>query len=391
LTSILRDTDRETGGQGGREAPAGTVDFDVHGVLGVRVEGASARDAAAVARQLGPVQGKLTREPEIVVRFVERLSLSSPLRYLGLGDAGFTDDAFVVLEGAQRAPVRAQVGFEQIGSARCEIVCESGVRAVPLLVPILNLTALAKGWVPVHASAFTYGGTGVLATGWAKGGKTETLLAFMAKGGRYVGDEWVYVSPDGERLVGLSEPIKVWEWHVPDLPEYRERIPRGDRSRWAAIKAAQGLERALPDRVGRAGGGKLARVLPLLERQLYVHVPPKDLFGPDVCDPSGPLDKVLLLMSHESDTVRVEPVAAKEVAERMVFSLAHERLRFLAYYNKFRFAFPEAANPLIEDVEERERSALTRAVGDKDAYAVYHPFPAPIPALFDSIRPLLDQ
>jgi hypothetical protein len=51
-----------------------------------------------------------------------------------------------------------------------------------LLISILNLTMLAKGFLPMHASAFTYKNTGVVATGWAKGGKTETLFAFMANG-----------------------------------------------------------------------------------------------------------------------------------------------------------------------------------------------------------------
>jgi len=49
---------------------------------------------------------------------------------------------------------------------------------VPHLLAVINLTALAKGVLPLHASAFTYRGLGVLATGWAKGGKTETLLEF---------------------------------------------------------------------------------------------------------------------------------------------------------------------------------------------------------------------
>ena len=388
MTSTLRDTGSEKGRHGDEGSPAGAVDFDLHGLAGIRLVGASPGDIAAVTRQVGPPQGHLTREPEIVVRFVERLSLSSRVRYLGLDDAGFTDDAFLVLRSRNKAQVRAKVSFEEIGG-RCELVCESGVAAVPLLIPIVNLTVLAKGWIPLHASAFTYGGAGVLATGWAKGGKTEALLAFMANGGAYVGDEWVYVSPDGERLYGIPEPIKIWEWHLSDLPQYRARISRPDRSRWQAIKLAQRLERALPDRVGRSRGGLISRALPLAERQLYAHVPPHALFGPDSCPLAGALDKVLLLVSHESSDVGVEPVAVEEVARRMVFSLEHERLDFMSYYFKFRFAFPEAANPLIENAEELQRAGLTRALAGKDAYIVSHPFPAPIPALFHAIRPVL--
>ena len=69
--------------------------------------GAAPRDVAAVSRQLGPIQRPLEREPDIVVRFVERLGLSSPLRYVGLDDAAFTDDVFVVLGKSGRMSARA--------------------------------------------------------------------------------------------------------------------------------------------------------------------------------------------------------------------------------------------------------------------------------------------
>ena len=68
-----------------------------------------------------------------------------------------------------------QLPLERAGD-RCEIVCERGLSAVPHLVAIVNLTALAHGVLPLHASAFSWNGTGILATGWAKGGKTEALL-----------------------------------------------------------------------------------------------------------------------------------------------------------------------------------------------------------------------
>ena len=82
-----------------------------------------------------------------------------------------------------------------------------GLPAIPLLVPIVNLTALANGALPLHASAFVHRGTGVVATGWSKGGKTEALLAFSANGARYVGDEWVYVAADGSRVSGIPSPF----------------------------------------------------------------------------------------------------------------------------------------------------------------------------------------
>jgi len=172
------------------------IDYDLHGLAGVRVVGATARDAAVVDRQLGPIRGPLRRDPDIVVRFVDHLDVEGPLRLLGVDDAGFTDDAFLVLRARHKARARVLIPLDRIGR-RCEIVCERGLPAVPLLIATLNLTVLARGALPLHASAFFHEGRGVVVTGWSKGGKTEAVLAFVARGARFVGDEWVYVGPDG--------------------------------------------------------------------------------------------------------------------------------------------------------------------------------------------------
>ena len=79
------------------------VDYNLHGAVGIRLCNASAADVAAVTRQLGPIQGSLTREPDIVIDFVDQVPLSSPLRYLGVNDSAFTDDAFLVLRSKNKA------------------------------------------------------------------------------------------------------------------------------------------------------------------------------------------------------------------------------------------------------------------------------------------------
>jgi len=365
------------------------IDYDLHGLAGVRLLNASPREAAVVTRQLGPIQNPLTREPDIVIRFVDQLLTPSRVRYIGLDDAGFTDDAFLVLRSQYKARARVQIAFDQIGK-QCEIVCERGLPAVPLLIPILNLTVLGNGALPFHASAFTYNGTGVLVTGWSKGGKTEALLAFMARGAKYVGDEWVYLHCDGQRMYGVPEPIRVWDWHLQYLPEYRRQVTRSDQARLRMLKAvATTLERAASMRVGRRllPASVMSRLTPVLKRQLYVHLSPQTIFGEQFCPLAGALQKVFFLASHERPDTFTQPMDAREIAQRMVFSLQHERLDLMAYYLKFRFAFPEKANELIEHAEEQQRELLTRILADKEAYAVYHPYPVPIPSLFDAISP----
>lgn len=368
-----------------------TIDYDLHGLVGIRLVNAAPADVAAVTRQLGPIHVPLAREPDIVIRFVDRLPISGRLRYLGVDDAAFTDDAFLVLRGKYKAHVRVQIPFEQIGK-QCEIVCERGLPAVPLLLPILNLTVLGKGAVPLHASAFTYQGTGLLATGWAKGGKTETLLAFMAKGAEYVGDEWIYLSSDGQHMYGIPEPIRVWNWHLEDLPQYSALVGWRDRVRLQALDVlVQSMDRAVSSGMGgRSAPVKLMqRALPILKRQQYVHLPPRELFGQHTGPLVAPLGKVFFVATHGSPEVTVQPMDPQEVARRMVFSLQEERMDFTSYYLKFRFAFPNARNTLIQQAEELQREMLSRALAGKDAYAVYHPYPVSIPALFEAINPLL--
>lgn len=374
--------------------PTTSVDYDLHGLAGIRLVNATPKDVATVTRQLGPIQAALNREPDIVIRFVDELRLSSPLRYLGVDEAAFTDDAFLILRSKHKVRARVQIPFQDIGK-RCEIICERHVPAVPLLIAILNLTVLAKGALPMHASAFNYNGRGILATGWAKGGKTETLLSFMAKGATYVGDEWVYLSADGQHMFGIPEPIRIWQWHLQDMPQYWESVGRGDRARLHSLSIlVRSMDRTIDSGIGRGTVPikLMQRMTPILRRQLNVQLSPSKLFGHEGVGPmmSTP-QTILFVASHETEEISVRRSDPDEIARRMVFSLQDERSDFWAYYLKFRFAFPEAENKLIEDAELIQRDILTKVLRDKETFSVYHPYPVSIPALYEAIAPVLQR
>ena len=354
----------------------GALDFDLHGLAAIRTVGATSAEAAAVRRQLGPLEATVDGPPDVVVRFVDRLERSSRLRYIGLDDAAFTDDAFLVLRSKHKSSARVRIDFGQIGGPT-EIVCERGLAAVPLLIPILNLTLLAKGVLPLHASAFVHEGTGVVATGWSKGGKTEALLAFAARGAEYVGDEWVYLAANGAQVYGIPQPIRIWEWQLRQLPEYARLLRTGERARLKALDVLAGAERVLQPLDGRLAA--------LVKRQRYVDVAPERVFG-RLGPMSAPFDRLFLLMSHESSEVVVEPADPLEIGRRMAFSLRHESLDLLAAYLKFRFAFPDASSHVIDHAAALERDALSHALAGKAAFVVRHPYPVSLAALFDSMR-----
>lgn len=331
--------------------------------------------------QLGLPDAHLDREPDIVVRFVDHLELSSPLRYLGLDDAGFTKDQYLVLRTRHKVPALVQIPFEHIGRTP-ELVCERGLPAVPLLVPIVNLTMLSKGVLPLHAAAFVHRGNGILVTGWSKGGKTETLLGFMSRGAEYVGDEWVYLVPGSGRMFGIPEPIRVWDWHLDCLPKYRRVVRPADAARLRAIKALQRMKCGVGPRPAM-----LSRVLRLLERQLYVDVAPGRLFGRGVGAMAANLDRVFLVSSHAAPDIVVEPIDAQEIVACMPYSLQYERAGLFEHYLKFRFAFPDPdkANPLVEQADAVQRGLLEQALRGKPAYAVRHPYPVEIDRLVEAM------
>lgn len=357
----------------------GDVDFDLHGLAGIRLRDAAERDVAAVAQQLGPLQRRLEREPDIVVRFVDRLEGATPLTLVGDEDAGFADDKFVLLRGRHKTRLRTAVPLDRLGT-QLEIICERGVAAVPLLVPMLNAVTLSKGVLPLHASAFVHDGVGVVVTGWSKGGKSDALLGFAQRGATYVGDEWVYVTEDGRRVYGLPEPVRLWDWHLRSAPAYRRVLPVRDRLRLRLLRAARSATRLLP-----AGDGFRNRADALLSRQLGVEIVPHRLFGPDAVASSCGFDVLFLAASHESSAITVEPIDPLEVALRMTFSLQYERRPLCETYQKFRFSFPWLASAVLERTDEIERRLLRRTFAGKPAFVVRHPYPVDVNALADAM------
>jgi hypothetical protein len=355
-----------------------TVDYNLHGLAGIRLLDAAPGDVAAVDRQLGPIRGKFEGDPDLIVRFVDRLDLHGPITLLGLDDAGFTEDAFLVLRSKHKAKARVKLPLEQIGTPGAEITCERGLPAVPLLIACLNLTVLGRGALPLHASAFLHRDRGIVVTGWSKGGKTEAILAFMAHGARFVGDEWIYVEPDGSRVHGIPEPMRVWDWNLRQLPEVRDRLSRGERGRLNGLRTATTLAR------GRRG----RRVAKLLEGQRHIDIAPERLFdGSDVAL-SAPFDRLFLVASREDPATVARPADPEDIARRMAASLDYEREPLRQVYAQFRFAFPDRRNALLEDAAQREQALLLQVFAGKPAFAVDHPYPVDLARLFEAMDPL---
>jgi len=356
------------------------LDYDIHGLVGVRLLDPTPGDAHAVSKQLGPMLKPLARKPDIVIRFVEHLP-TPKLRLLGFEKNGFTDDGFFILRSNKR-PAKIKIGFDQIGG-ECQIVCESGVRSVPLLMAIVNLTMLKKDCVALHASAFIYKGTGIIVTGWAKGGKTEALLSFAKHGARYVGDEWIILSGDGRHMYGIPENIRLWDWHLDRLPHLRRHVKRDTQRLFKVIHALDRLQHKIPLKYLRAA-------MPALRRQLNVQLAPQTIFGENFGPLQAAPEKIFLLASHAQAHTYVEPNHPEALARQMIASLQYEYLPFMEHYLAFVFAFPDLRNELIENAHQLQHEILARALAGKEAFTVWHPYPFSFEELFEKMQPLCE-
>ena len=363
-----------------------TVDYDIQGIVGIRLKNAWPDAVRAITNQIGPPCRRLSRTPDIEIRFVD--SIPTPkLRFLGVGDAAFDDNGFYLLKSS-KAPCKVRIPFEDIGKRQLALTSVHEFKSVPLLIALINLTFLSKGYLSLHSSAFSINDCCSLVTGWAKGGKTEAMLAFADLGAAYISDEWTLLDHKSDEAFGIAEPICLWDWQLRQVPRLRKLVPLGKRITFAGIHMldacnrllSRGLTRKLPP------VRMLNEALPALKRQLNIRLHPKDIFGSNM-QASGSISRVFLIMSHDSPEVLIEEISTKEVAERMINSNDYELLPFFEKYNAFRFAFPAATNSFIDNMRHQQEQLLYKALDGKKAFRVLHPYPVNLKALGEAMKP----
>ncbi len=337
------------------------VDIDVGGLVTIRLVGATATDRSAVERQFGRARPITDRSPHLEIRYVERIDDDAPLRYLGPGEQGFTTDHFYVLRGRFRRPVRVRLPLGDGSPA--VITCEHGVGRVPHLVALVNLAVLRAGGVALHASAFAIDGRALVATGWSKGGKTEALLAATRVGARYVADEWAHLHPGGT-VTGIREPVRLWDWHLDQLPDLRSALPSTDRRRLAALRYAHRLAGTI---------GASHRWSTAIDRHRHVDAPPELIDGGHPAREPVPVAGVILMTSAEQPSCSLHALGTDEVADRMAASLAYERLALCGLLAAHRYAFPGTATTSVDELESLERERLRRLWSSIPAVEVRHP------------------
>jgi hypothetical protein len=356
-------------------------EFNIHGVLGVKLLDAEASDVATVRRHLGPLEEELFREPDLVVRFVKHLPRVET-EHQALRSNGFAKDSFLVFdERAAREAAQIAVNFDR---QPCEILCQSGLRSIAVLLPMLSLIALKKDYVAIHGSAFVYDGVGVVMAGPATSGKTTILLGFASLGAEFVGDDWVLLRRDGQRMHGLPAAIELSPKHAERSHFVRHTLGSFRRKGFDILGAVMAL---LNGSRGTFVKPAARRIITAIQRRIIPRAHPQHIFAKCAKSFSAKPQKVFLLMKHSDPEVHVKEIHGKEMAELLSRLAEHEQKNIMELYQTHRFAFPKCKSMFFEEVFARQRHTLLDAVAAQETYIIRHPYPIHFADLYKTISP----
>lgn len=355
------------------------IDFVIAGRLRVRLHDPGPKDLAAVSRQLG--SEPTSAADSAVVEIFYTSDVSAGAGWLVGLDAGMDAIGFYALDATpQRSKTHIDLTADRLTLRRPR---DSG--KVPLLMQAVVQAAPACGLVPVHGTGLIWQGEGVLVVGWAKGGKTEVLLPFMEHGATYVGDEWMLLEPETKTMFGIHEPIRVWDWHLDDLPNAKQRL---EASKQRRLRLLHRIENSInwmsKQRVPLQN--EWARLGAVIGRQRFVHVDSHEFWSGRVMAQSQ-IDRLVLVVSSSDPTVTSEEAHGAEIAARMAFSNAFEKRPFDDMLLAMGFADPTPTTEFASVAHERE--ALESAFAGLPAMILSHPYPAPTEQLFEHLVSVL--
>src|SRR4051794_3979733 len=125
--------------------------------------------------------------------------------------------------------------------------------------PALHLALHQRAAVAVHSAAVELDGRAVLLAGWSETGKTETALALMESGARFLSDKWTILGSDGAASI-FPIDVGVRGWVLPYLPTLASALPAPARARLRAAAAATAVSRPVRKRRGSAAAAAEAAV-----------------------------------------------------------------------------------------------------------------------------------
>jgi hypothetical protein len=260
-----------------------------------------------------------------------------------------------------------------------------------LIRPTMQVGMLRREAATVHAASVEIDGSAILVAGWSESGKTETALALMERGARFVSDKWTVVSADG-RAAPFPISVGVRRWVLPYLPTLRRAMPRSSSARFLVAGAARAVVTPI---LRSRRGGRLAGLidqaarqgLALADRVALTPTELRNVYGQrDDAIRRLPVRMLVLLTTVPTSSGPVFRNADRQwVIERLVRAGAFERRAFLAWQERAAFAFPSRSIDHSAWID-RERSLLEEALRSVELVHIEAPFPTDPRPVADIIR-----
>ena len=237
--------------------------------------------------------------------------------------------------------------------------------------PALQLALHAGEAVAVHSASVELDGRAVLVAGWSETGKTETALALMESGGRFLSDKWTIVGTDGEASA-FPIGVGIRRWVLPYLPTVAAGLPPRARARLGLAGVAGALARPLRGRAATAA----TRAVALADRAALNPSELRAAFDQHD-DPARRLHlgATVVLTTVPGPDIACEPADPAWAAARLARSAAYERRELFALLERRRYALPAAPAESLDDVVRREAALLERALARAPVLQVRAPFP----------------
>lgn len=358
--------------------------YNLSGRVSLGVTADDGRVRSAVARQMDPFEstGVSTPEPDVVLRFDAEpdgtwTDVQNPARD-GLTTA-FDGRVLALLDGDDTCSVQCSPT-----GAPLEIRCSPGFPVGRLfrtvVRPALQTAAVRRDAVAVHSAAVEVDGRAVLVAGWSESGKTETALALMEQGARWVSDKWTLLGTDGEASA-FPVNVGVRRWVLPHLPRLASALPPVSRAQVTAAGAAAWATEPLRRRRSRGGrvgmaAGLAERAVGLADRAALTPSGIRTAYGQDD-DPTRrlPLGTVALLTTVPGPEITVEPVDPGWAARRLALTGAYERHDWYMLQDRLRYADLSLQAGERERAVAAECAVLEKALAGARVLSVRAPFP----------------
>lgn len=260
--------------------------------------------------------------------------------------------------------------------------------------PALQVAMLARGAAALHATAVDIEGRALLVGGWSESGKTETALALLEDGARFLSDKWTIVTSDG---VAGAFPISagIRRWVLPYMPRLRRSLPVAARVQLMGAGVVAGISRPVRGRrpAGRVGGvvvDAIDQAVALADRAALSPSQLRSSYGqPTDGAWAAPVGALALLRTvPRGQRVTVGEGGAEWAARRLARAAAFERRGLFDLYERARYAFPERVNPRLESerADEHFLAGVLSAIRILDVRA---PFPTDPRTVAEAIRRVL--